>query len=404
MKKVVWASALLSALAYSDIQVEEFLYKDPRVMGMGGASVAIGGYSTAVFSNPAGIINIKTSHGVEVDLLGITLTGSKDIQDLMDDIDGVDTDNTDEITDVIEKYSGKAFNANVSNYSSVSYHSEKGYAFSVGVLAGGDVNLIAHQNGGPNGLMEVHGRAFGGVVGAYAKQFDDLIPGSITFGGSMKYITQKSYDVGLDAGAMSKNKDNLDDYIQDNYEQSNSGFAIDLGAIYKVPDEYLERAHGLADWNPEIGVSLMNLGSLSFDDAYGAQPITFNLGVAFSKEFEKIDRVRIGIDYIDLFNGNQALIGSKKVDGTYKNYKYVDGSYSFSRHLRMGVSADLVDNRWAQVSVATGLYQGSLTFGIDMQLAIFKIQAATYEENMAGGSDVDGLKDRRYTVLFSTSW
>ena len=44
------------------------LYKDPRIMGMGGANVAVGAYSTSVFSNPAGLTNIKKDHGFVVDL------------------------------------------------------------------------------------------------------------------------------------------------------------------------------------------------------------------------------------------------------------------------------------------------------------------------------------------------
>ena len=129
-----------------------------------------------------------------------------------------------------------------------------------------------------------------------------------------------------------------------------------------------------------------------------------NVGVAFTKDLPKIEKVRIGIDYMDLFNANQALVGNTKKGDTYKSYKYVDGSYDFMQHLRVGATVDLVDNRWTHVALSTGLYQGGLTFGLDVKLAVLQLQFATYEENIGGGSDIDGLKDRRYTLMLSAGW
>jgi len=112
--------------------VEEFLYKDPRIMSMGGANTAVGGYSTAVFSNPAGLIKIKKSHGIEAELLGLGMTSSAKTQKFVDDLSNSEDS---EVINTIDKYSGDVFNIDISNYSSFSYHAENDIATFNGITA-----------------------------------------------------------------------------------------------------------------------------------------------------------------------------------------------------------------------------------------------------------------------------
>lgn len=394
MKKLLPLSLLtISTLVYADFSQQEFLYKDPRIMGMGAANTAVGGYSTAVFYNPAGLINIKKEHGVEVELLGISVSASQKIQQFADDLNNANND-TAQVVDTVKKYSGDVFNLTASNYTSVSYHTENDVAWSVGLLASADATFIPHANSGSNGLIEAHARAYGGIIGGMAMKYDDAVPGSLTVGLGLKYITQKSYEAGLDAGEVTDHKDDIMKYLQDTYEVTNSGFGVDIGAIYSpMPESVL---------NPSIGLSVMNLGSLNFTDVYGAQPMTVNLGFSISPELAFTNSFRVSVDYVDALNTQQARVRNYNATQSNDQYDNADIEFNMMQHLRAGVSAGLIDNSWFMLTLNGGLYQGAYTAGLDMQLAILKIQAATYQEQL--GATVDQLVDRRYVIGLGIGW
>ncbi len=399
MKRFIPLSLLASAsLVYADMSTQEFLYKDARIMGMGAANTAVGGYSTAVFHNPAGLINIKQSHGVEVELLGVTLGGSKNIQSFMDDLDNADDDNadpSDDTTEVIKQHAGETYNVTAANYSSVSYHSESDLAFTIGLLAGADVNLLPHGNGSANGILETHSRVYGGLVlGAAQKYPNLLLGGDLTVGVSLKYITQNSYEAGLDEGEVTAHSDDLETYLQDTYEVENSGFGIDIGVLYE-PDI-------LDGWNPSIGLSIMNIGSLDFDDVYGAQPMTINAGVSVKPSVPYVGDVVIALDYVDIFNAQQARVRNYYPYRAEDQYDSVDIDFDMMQHIRAGVSAQVVDNSWFLLTLNAGLYQGAYTAGFDMQLAVLKIQAATYQEQL--GASTGQIEDRRYMIGVGIGW
>ncbi|WP_428738032.1 conjugal transfer protein TraF [Sulfurimonas sp.] len=394
MKKILTLSLIaFSSVLYADFSQQEFVYKDPRVMGMGSANTAVGGYSSAVFYNPAGLINIKKSHGIEVELLGLSVAASQKMQDFANDLsDAADTENSEDISKVLQDYSGEAFNITVANYSSVSYHTEDDLAWSVGLLASGDINLLPHANSGNAGLLEAHGRAYSGLQLGVAQNFGEVLPGlpgELTIGVGAKFISQKSYDASLDVAEIDANSDDLAQYLQDTYEVDNSGFAVDLGVLYApFPSDY---------WNPTIGLSVMNIGTLNFDDAYGAQPLSVNLGVSVSPKTEYADFI-IAVDYVDALGSQQALV----YDSQSAKYISSDISYEVLRHLRAGVSAQVLDNSWATLTLNGGLYQGAYTMGVDFQLTVLKLQAATYQEQLGG--EMGQLEDRRYVVGLGIGW
>ncbi len=390
MKKYILPLAALGTLAYADMSVQEFVYKDPRIMGAGGANTAIGGYSTAVFYNPAGLINIKKSHGVEIELLGLSVTGSKKIQDFIEDVDSSEED---DIVDTIKKYSGKTFNANVSNYTSASYHGDTTYAFSMGILGSADINMIPHANDGINGLLEVHGRAYGGLVLGIAKQFETPY-GELVVGVSGKYISQKSYDAALTEPEIVLHKDDLETYLQDNYEKTNSGVGVDVGVLYRLPVA--------KEWQPTIGLSVLNAGSLNYGDVYGSVPMTVNAGISITKEVPYLNRIIVGVDYVDILGAKQALVRHFNPTDQFDEYKTIDANEDFTNNIRAGLTIDMFDNMWVMGSLSAGWYQEAYTAGIDLQLTILKIQAATYRENVGTADNI--IEDRRYVVGLGIGW
>jgi len=390
MKKIISIALLGATSSLMALGAEQaFLYKDPRVMGMGGANVAVGSYSTSVFSNPAGLTNIRKEDGYVVDILNIGATLSSKIQTFANDLDDAG-DDSDEISKVIDEYSGDVFTVQVNNYSSVSKNSDM-FAWSVGVLAAADVSAVVHGNGSINGApIEVSGRGYGGLVLGAAKGYDTSI-GKLDVGMSVKYISQKSYEGPLyisdiqDDDTMTK--------LQDKYEKTSSGFGVDIGVVYKpFVDNY---------WHPAFGLSVLNIGSLGMDDNYGQQPLVVNVGASVTPEVSFLDKLVLAVDYVDLFNANQLRVytfNETDDSATYKDYEDTD----FMKRLRVGVGIGLIHSTYFSTQLNAGMYQGAYTAGVDMELTIFKLNFATYQEQIGTGS-VD-IPDRRYMAQFGIGW
>jgi len=365
-----------------------FLYKDPRVMGMGGASVAVGGYSTAVFSNPAGLTEIKKDHGFVIELLGVGATGSEQIMDFADDL-GDAEDDTAAIADVISKYNGEHFHIDVSNYSSISKNSDA-FAWSIGLLAATDVNLEPHSNSA-DGFLETSSRGYAGVILGAAKPFETGI-GRIDVGMSFKYITQQSYEGALQAADIVKDSDEILDTLRDKFERKTSGFGVDLGVTYRPFENSF--------WHPAIGASVLNMGSMDMDNNYGQQPMTVNFGVSITPEVPILDKLVIAVDYLDAFNANEIRTYTYDDQG---EIVYVDDVESdMMKRVCVGMGMGLIDSKYFSTQINVGMYQGAYTAGLDMTLTLLKLNLATYEEQIGtGGVDTP---DRRYMVQLGLGW
>lgn len=367
-----------------------YLYKDTRIMGMGGANVASGGYSSSVFSNPAGIANLPSDNGLIVELLGLNLSASADSSDILNDLtDAIDSDDETQIIDVLEKYSGERTHVDAANYSSIS-NNHGNYAWTVGLLAATDINLTPHANS-INGLLEVQSRGYGGVTGAYSYTIDLVGNGKIQLGVGAKYLFQKSFEGTLSPADLISGGD-IGDTITDRMEKDNSGYSVDLGAIYQF--------HTESNIKPALGLSVMNIGSLDFNDSYGAQPTTVNIGASIEPNVPYIKKTRIALDYVDVFNANTYRIYDldENNEVSFSDYKDTD----FMKRLRFGVSGLIYDNTWSSLELSTGLYQGAYTAGVDFTASIFRVGFTTYEEQI-GPSHGDAT-DRRYSLTLGVVW
>jgi len=392
MKKIILISSIAAASLMADYAQFAYVYNDARIMAMGGANVAVGGYSTSVFSNPAGILGIKKSHGYEVELLGLQATVSQKYQEFAKDLqDASDSGDETAVADVLKKYSGEYFHLDASNYSSLSKNGEF-MAWSVGLLAALDTNMIPHANSGA-GLLELHGRAYGGVVLTGAKAFDDVGPGTLDTGITVKYIAQKSYDASMSSSEIIDNKDNILKYMQDNYEKDNAAVSVDLGVNYHLfPENVL---------HPSFGLSVLNVGGMNMGENYGTVPMTVNVGMAIAPEVPRIDGLVLAVDYCDILNAQKGYVFNKNVNNNDYSRVEIDDNDMMKR-LKMGASARVVDNSWFLMTLSGGLYQGAYTAGVDMQLAVLKLTAATYEEQI--GLNTGDWTDRRYMLALGIGW
>lgn len=395
MKKVI-SLALLSATSSLMALDAEFayLYKDPRIMGMGGANVAVGGYSTSVFSNPAGLAKISKQNGYVVDLLGIGISVSKEYNDLMNDIKDVETDSnknpnaTNDMIDVLQKYSGKHFHLGVDDYTAISKNSED-FAWSIGLLVAADTNLKVHANGGTS-FLETSSRGYGGVNFGVAKPYDTDF-GTLDVGINLKYISQVSYEGGLSINDLVDENNDIVQKMQDKYEKKASGFGADLGATLHPFSE--------SSWHPAIGMSVLNIGAMGMDDNYGAQPMTLNFGFAVMPEVSVIEKLTLAVDYVDALNANKVRFYNISTDSvTTKDY--TDGD--MMKRLRMGAGVSLFDSSAIALTLNGGYYQSAYTAGVDLELLIFKFNFATYQEEIGTGSASN--VDRRYMAKLTIGW
>ena len=380
MKKIISLALIGATTSLMAMYAEHAsLYKDPRVMGMGGASVAVGAYSSSVFSNPAGLTNIKKDHGFVVDLLGIGLSVSPSIADFLGDFSDTNGDVT-LIGDVLQEFAGEQYHVGFDNYSSISKNSDI-FAWSIGVLAAGDFNFMAHSDMS----LTTTSRAYGGLVLGIAKPYETEY-GQLDVGMSVKVIQLQSYEDTLSATDLIGTDDLMAD-VQDRLE-STQGIGIDLGVTYKPwADNF---------WHPAFGVSIMNIGSMDMGGVYGGQPMTLNFGASITPELPILDKFTLAVDYVDALNANQLRMYNS--DGTYVDYDESD----IMKRLRVGVGFGLLDTWLLSTTLNLGLYQAAYTAGVNIELALFKLNVATYQENV--GSTATPIEDRRYMVQLGLGW
>ena len=395
MKKVLSLSLLGATTSLMAMYGEHaYLYKDSRIMGMGGANIASGGYSTSVFTNPAGLAKIKEEHGYVVDILGIGFSGSESASDFLTDLqDAIDTEQDAEVAKVLKEYSGEHFHIGVDNYSSLS-HNAGDMAWSVGFLAAADINFVPHAQGSANsGLLETSSRAYGALVVAGAIPYETEI-GHIDIGIGLKFVSGLSYEGALGISELLDDGEDSDiaTTLQDKYEQEISGFGLDIGVVYRPWSDSF--------WNPSFGVSVMNIGTISMDDNYGGQPMTFNIGAAVEPDVSFMNRLVIAVDYVDLFNANKVRIYDFS---DANNVEYTDYEESdMIKRLRLGASFGLIDTSYFSTTLSVGMYQGAYTAGVNLEALLFKLNVATYEEQVGTGS-VD-IADRRVMAQIGIGW
>jgi len=379
--------ALFFTTSLMAIQAQQaYLYKDSRVMGMGGTDIAIGAHSTSLFSNPASLARIKKRDGFVVDLLGLGIAATQNVQNFVDDVESA-SDDAQALEDVLQKYKGDNFHVGIDNYSSISQHSDM-FAWSIGFLAASDTNLMAHSNGTSNGdFIETASRVYAGAMLGVAKPFYTGV-GRIDIGLGVKYITQKSFEGTV--GVFDYVNEN--DFI-DRYEKKASGMGGDFGITYHILNN--------KSWHLAVASSVMNIG-LDLDDNYGHQPMTVNVGFAATTKISFLNRLVFAVDYIDVLGANKYREYTTTDNGSSTEYIDYD-AHDFMKNLRVGTRVTFVDNDSLFVDVAVGMYQSALSTGLDVEISAFKLSLSTYQEEVGISSETSNT-DRRYMVQLGIGW
>lgn len=385
MKKILLSTLVLATTTLAVSFEYPTIYKDPRAMGMGGAYVAVGGTSSAVFYNPAGLAKINKESGWEVNLLKITAgAGNNSIDFINDTLDALNAEDGDYITPsdgddgddqlyalnkVIKQYQGENLHFTFNNYSSISKRWKK-LAFTIGLFSGVNSNTVTHQGFGLEGIIEKHLDMLVGPVVGFSYDFTKY---NLSIGLSAKYMYRKLIDHYFTTRELVENEDNLDNYILNEVAKDGTAFGADIGVIYNT-----DKIH----WLPiSIGASLLNIGDMDFGEA-GKIPMTLNLGIALKPKIPIFDWT-FAIDYVDVTN----------------NYEEDDNKL---KRLRAGVEVVFFDKWWGAAKIRGGVYQSYFTAGAELRLFLLTAMFTTYEEEVGAYAGQKG--DRRYLLTVALGW
>lgn len=356
----------LSAVSYEHYQ----LYKDPKVMGAGGANVANGGSFSSVFANPAGLSRIPKEYGWEFQLLNVALTFNDNITDISDVADAADESEM-ALAREIKKYTGENFHAGVSTIPLSVSKKFDSVAFGIGTVGSLSANFMPHSGFGSAGLIEVNALAVGGVAGGISKDIKDLTVGKYTLNNVAVGVGAKALKYSAISKQFSAAEIADDDFELDDELEDGTSVVADLGVIYNITPRV------------GMGLSVMNIGGIGDKDE-GYIPTTLNIGVSYNYRVNKafLNQVRFAADYIDL------------------TQEYDDDS--FVKRTRVGADLNVWDGWFSSLNLQAGLYQGSYTAGVSLRLAAVELGFATYEEQLGAYQDQDS--DRRYMLSFGLNW
>jgi len=243
------------------------------------------------------------------------------------------------------------------------------------VLLSVKADAQTHQGFGSEGVLELD---YNSMVGVVVGLSYTVLDGRLSLGFSGKYIYRNALIHTFTAREIVEHEDNLDTYITDELAVSKSAFGFDFGAIYRLED-IIPKGKLL---RPSIGFSVLNIGDLDFEEA-GKIPMTLNIGITLNPEIPVFNNWVIGFDYVDIL---------KRFEQDEDNVK----------RIRFGTELKLFDNKYTDLSLRAGLYQGHPTAGIDFRLTIVRLSFTTYAEEVGAYSGQD--EDRRYILSASVTW
>ncbi len=358
-----------------------FIYKDPRIMGMGGANIAVGGYATSILFNPASI-SLNKKNKYNVDMLRINLSydknGIKFFNDIQDAVSVGDRNNNGtneddrlkEVIDVLNKYKGENAHAGWDAIVAVS-RTGSDVAYSFGLLISTRYTAKIYKYSHTEGIVNIYFDNYIAPFGGLAFNFFEK---RLTLAFSWKYMFRRSTRDSISAREIVYKGHEIDSYVIDDLGDEGRAHIFDFGLLYKIPF--------LAVLKPTFGISVLNIGNPKLGDL-GEYPQMVNVGFSLNPVIRGFKGLKIGIDYVDIT----------------KNIKYDE---SVGKRLRYGFELKLIDNMAFGLDLRAGVYQSYFTAGAELRLAVLDIIFTTYAEEL--GVYAGQIEDRRYIVSAGLSW
>ena len=341
---IVFIFLLVSFPVLSFASITGWTHFGIRPLAMGNAYVGVADDYNAIFYNPAGI---GSKGGVHFQLLGFTPAMSADFISLYRDIKDLDgNDESGAVLDLVEQNLGTAFFLNLgwTPYLTI---------YNFGIALGVDLGAELTFKRDPGLKIDAGGR---GIlpVGFSKSFFDD----KLRVGAAIKYVYGGF--VNCDWGLVDIQDLSDLNTLKDTYYYG-GGIGFDLGVLVSQPE---------SKFKPTLGISATSIGGVSTGKHLIMRP-SLNTGVSF----RLIDTRPITITATaDVHSINQHM--------------------DFSKKFGTGVELDI----YSFVKLQAGLYNGYYTAGINFDLILINLRAATYaiEEGDFAGT----IENRVYVVDF----
>lgn len=348
MMRVAMAVVALVITAFSSIGAKELpsLYRSARVLGMGGAFVAVSNDENALLFNPAGLADIKTSRFTFP--LPQVAFNAKALGMYMDAAD-TDFDSVDETADFLRKNMGDT--GYISGGFFPAYVRPN---FGFGIVVNGSASTTPKNPLYPRLNIESVQDAAACVGIAYP-----LLGGEFLMGVGAKYVFRKSLDREYTVPEITSG--DFKETLKDDFDEG-SGVLVDTGLIYKIGSYKVAGTPGTV----QVGISANNLVGDDLGDAADLDP---HVDLGFSTRIG--EDLLLALDYVD-------ITGDMGDDD------------NAGKRIHMGVEYQVKPG----VALRAGLNQGYPTVGIGLAAKRVVFDIATYAEEKglyAGQKD-----DRRY--------
>jgi hypothetical protein len=350
LQKVLYLFLLLSFgwFQFSAISLAAefpYLYRGLRPLGMGGAFITLSDDENALFSNPAGLNDVK-GFG-RAGILNPLAEVSEASIGLYGDIKDVDGSDILAVTDLLNQHIGEHQHTRTALLPYVYSHN-----FAIGVLAQGTLDLEVHNPAFPE--VDSDAKTDLGVVTGLAYGFWDQM---FQVGASAKIVQRqgaKETFTAVDIAA--GNFDPLEDVDKAN------DLGFDIGTKLNLP----------LPLNPTAAVVVQNITDLDFG-ALGTIPQQVNAGVAINPSIVGLVSTTLAVEVDDL---------TKQVDGEEDLYKRV--------HLGTELRFPKI------LALRGGINQGYFTAGFTLDSRILKLDGAVYTEEI--GTYAGQKDDLRYAL------
>ncbi len=364
--KIAVCTGLLASTTSVSAKELRWTHFGVRPMAMGNAYVAVADDFNAIFYNPAGLARLKSWSGElinpTVTISSNTVGAASSIGELLSSSSSKSTE--DEVLSILQDNTGRPQYINISETPHLIF---PGFGIGLGLSAG--ASLVVHRDISAD--VESGIRAVLPI--AFAKNFfeDRLSVGASvkivgrggvdhTFGiNDISAFTNKSSD-GSSSGAK------LEDFVEGGY-----GVGGDVGVLF-TPIKTMQ---------PTLGLSITDLGGTTFKKADV-------LGQALGTPASTLPAVNAGVSLKPWQLGSMYLLTSVDAHA-------VNQPAHYSKKFNLGAEWG-----WGSVlKVQTGLHQGSLSGGVQLDVFLLTLRFVTYTEQLGtiAGQDAN-LQDRRYAL------
>ena len=361
-----WASA---QSLYSGIRRG---FEGTRANGMGGAFTAVADDNTAIFYNPAGISQLEDGESNWF----IKLDADPEIQDFYSEIDEADDetdDMTDEVTDIsntIQSRYGSHYSVRAPSLGFMWARPSWGMAFIPVDLS---IDMGLHRSVGPSvNLTAIQDSTFAFTKNWKIKKWHKH--GTFNVGVTAKAIYRLNVDEIVDVATIA-----LSDKIFD-IEDAKEGMTVDadVGFLWKGPWQ---------SYNPSAALVIKNIGDYGYFANFGL------IGEGTGKP-ENLHRT---IDFGYAMDLPSWWVWSSKVAFDVRDVLHPN--WNLQKGFHLGVEFIWEVASWFRGGWRAGLNQGYWTAGFTGEFGIFKLDLASYGEEV--GIEEAKIENRRFMMTMS---